>query len=412
MIFTLIIFILFYRNIRIFRCGFTENLPSFYFSGKAKEDIVDVTVTRAQFLRKFKTICPEYIVTKDLSKTNDFGNKIGSLAVKITLTLDDSWLRDPPLEEGETKGAGKWTDNVHKFPSGLSHMVPTFENLEKKALPLHTPLFFERKELEDLLAWSQQAGPNKKMIFDGKVSLDQMVFDQSSCAIDNKFSYSVVDSICRDSLRETLLAEQFTDILKDKFTKILEDWEEVSKDVDSLRSTLEEARDMLTLISPSLGRSRQLQTGLFVSNKQACRQYVLDQFEGHTDTKSAMMGSSFVSPSLFGPIPESLKRRLETSSFQANESYRLKFSKSKNQKNVVNNTASSSKRQRTIQHSPQVSKKPRREQPFSAYQDYYPPNPRPSQGYRQVQNAQSRYQRNQQYQQYQQSRGKKKGGRR
>ena len=154
MIFTLIIFILFYRNIRIFRCGFTENLPSFYFSGKAKEDIVDVTVTRAQFLRKFKTICPEYIVTKDLSKTKDFGNKIGSLAVKITLTLDDRWLGDPPLE-GETKGAGKWTDNVHKFPSGLSHMVPTFENLEKKALPLHTPLFFERKELEELLAWSQ-----------------------------------------------------------------------------------------------------------------------------------------------------------------------------------------------------------------------------------------------------------------
>ena len=79
MIFTLMIFILFYRNIRIFRCGLTENLPSFYFSGKAKEDIVDVTVTRAQFLRRFKTICPEHIVTKDLSKTKDFGSKFAAL---------------------------------------------------------------------------------------------------------------------------------------------------------------------------------------------------------------------------------------------------------------------------------------------------------------------------------------------
>ena len=56
-----------------------------------------MTVTRAQFLRKFKNICPDLIVTKDLSKTKDFGNKLGSLAVKITLNLDDSWLRDPPL---------------------------------------------------------------------------------------------------------------------------------------------------------------------------------------------------------------------------------------------------------------------------------------------------------------------------
>lgn len=112
------------------------------------------------------------------------------------------------------------------------------------------------------------------MIQEGKVTLDRMVFDQSSCAIDKKYLYGIVDSICRDSLRETLVAEQFTDILKDKFSKIIDDWEVVSKDVNALRSSLEEARDMLTLVSPSQGRSRQLQTGLLVSNKKACRQHV------------------------------------------------------------------------------------------------------------------------------------------
>lgn len=317
-----------------------------------------------------------------MSKTKDFGNKIGSLAVKITLTLDDGWLRDPPLEEGETKGAGVWDDDKHKFPSGLSHMVPTFQDLEKKALPLHTPLFFEKEDMESLFAWSSNSGPDHKMIQEGKVTLDRMVFDQSSCAIDKKFLYGIVDSICRDSLRETLVAEQFTDILKDKFSKIIDDWEVVSKDVNALRTALEEARDMLTLVSPSLGRSRQLQTGLMVSNKKACRQHVLDQCEGHDVTKKAMLGSSFVSPSLFGPTPESLKRRLETSSYQANESHKLKFFKSKIQKQkTVTNTASSSKRQQAHLPSPQVSKKPRRDPPFPAYQDQYPPSLRPTQGY-------------------------------
>ena len=325
-------------------------------------------LSRTKFLRRFKLIWPDHVKERDIAKLKDYGSSVAPLAIVCTVALDDGWLRDPPLEGGEASGAGVWKDATHKFPAALTHMVPTINKLELKGIPNPTPLMFQKKEHEDLFAWTRNnTGPDNKLLSDGKVTLDPTVFDVSSTSVDQSFHFGTTDSICRDSLRETLIAEQFVDLLHAKCSTIKENWATVSANVVQLRSAFEETRETLSLISTCLGRSRQVQIGLLVSNKLACRRHVIDRCEGHILTKEAMLGSSFTSPSLFGPVPMSIKKRLETSSSQAVDTYKLTIAplKSNKQPNVTS-PASSSKRQRVRQNFPQVAKRSRNQPPFPA----------------------------------------------
>ena len=339
-------------------------------SGDPKDESVEGHLSRAKFLRRFKLIWPDYVKERDVAKLKDYGSSIAPLAIVCTVTLDDGWLRDPPLEEGEASGAGVWVDKTHKFPSGLTHMVPTYNKLDLKGIPNPTPLMFPRKELEDLFAWSKNSsGPENKLIQDGKVSLDPKVFDVSSTTVDKSLNFGTMDSICRDSLRETLVAEQFADLLQEKCSTIKDNWDTVSADVGQLRSAFDETKETLSLISTCLGRSRQLQIGLLVSNKLACRQHVIDRCDGKDLTKDAMLGSSFASPSLFGPVPMSIKKRLENSSSQTEDTYKLKVNSTNQIQNklpTVNSSSSSSKRRHVRKNFQQVSKRSRNRSPFPA----------------------------------------------
>lgn len=352
-------------------------------SGDPKDDSVDGHLSRTKFLRRFKIIWPDHVKERDIAKLKDYGSSVAPLAIVCTIKLDDGWAADPPLEEGEESGVGVWVDSKHKFPAGLAHMVPTYKKLELKGIPHPTPLIFPRKELEDLFAWTRNsAGPEHKMVHDGKVSLDSKVFDVSSTTVDKTFNFGTLDSICRDSLRETLVAEQFADLLHAKCSSIRENWATVSADVAQLRSAFEDTKETLSLISTCLGRSRQMQIGLFVSNKLACRQHIIERCEGNSLTKEAMLGSSFASPSLFGPVPMSLKRRLETSSSQTLDSYKLKISPANQISTNVNSSASSSKKRQTKRNFQNATKRSRNQSPFPApparfrdqrsYQDFLP----------------------------------------
>ena len=363
--------------------GFSEIIKVYLLSGDPKDDSVDGHLSRTKFLRRFKIIWPDHVKERDIAKLKDYGSSVAPLAILCTIKLDDGWLSDPPLEEGEVNGAGVWVDATHKFPAGLAHMVPTYNRLELKGIPNPTPLIFPTMELEDLFAWTRNsAGPEFKMVHDGKVSLDPKVFDVSSTTVDKKFNFGTMDSICRDSLRETLVAEQFADLLQAKCSSIRENWATVSADVAQLRSAFDETKETLSLISTCLGRSRQMQIGLLVSNKLACRQHVMERCDGNSLTKEAMLGSSFASPSLFGPVPMSLKKRLETSSSQAVDSYKLKIIPTNHNTTNVNSSASSSKKRQAQRNFQNVTKRPRNQLPFPApsarfrnqrsYQDFLP----------------------------------------
>ena len=334
-------------------------------------------MTRGDFIRSIKTIWPEYVFWRDNNKTKQLGVKKGSFIIKIKAKIDDSWIQKPPLEIGETKGPGVW--DISKLPINSNHLIPSVpgKDLERKALPLPCPIEFEDPDLEKLFSLTGGKGPEFKLIQDGKVSLSPHIFDSTHCPIDKNFLFGTVDSICRDSLRESIVAEQFTDLLIEKISNNLAEWGTFSTDLSAMQTFFMDTLSTLSLITTSMCRSRLLLSGLYATNKLSCRQIVLDQCVGPPQTKDLMKASSFVSPTLFGPVPESLKRRLDNSTYGDLNAFKLRINKNMgnfSRNNIVNNGTSTFKRQQSFNPS-QSFKRPRRTQPSFPFSTPFRPTP-------------------------------------
>ena len=82
----------------------------------------------------------------------------------------------------------------------------------------------------------------------------------------------------------------------------------------------------LFFASESAHRSSQFQSAAFTSNKLALRDMVLSCFYGSDSTATVLRGTTFLTPNLFGTIPESLRSSI-TSSHGADGRLSLKSGK-------------------------------------------------------------------------------------
>ena len=71
-------------------------------------------------------------------------------------------------------------------------------------------------------------------------------------------------------------------------------------------------------------KARHTATAIFVSNKRQGRKHVLDRCMGQLHTKQIMKNTSFATPDLFGPPPESLLTRLHGALGNRSLSYTLR----------------------------------------------------------------------------------------
>ena len=78
--------------------------------------------------------------------------------------------------------------------------------------------------------------------------------------------------------------------------------------------SLLEVFDLVVLIAEGTQRSGQSQMAAFVSNKLALRDFVLNKFVYQPTSRHILRGSDFLSPSLFGPLPESFRASLQRNS--------------------------------------------------------------------------------------------------
>ena len=80
-----------------------------------------------------------------------------------------------------------------------------------------------------------------------------------------------------------------------------------------MRSMME-VMSLVVLIAEGNQHSGQSQLAAFVTNKLALRDFVLGKFTCPPASKHILRGSSFLSPKLFGPLPESFKTSLQHNS--------------------------------------------------------------------------------------------------
>ena len=153
--------------------------------------------------------------------------------------------------------------------------------------------------------------PNFKELFESK-SMDKAVLDslvfKDSTPIGLKASPANIDYMLRDIMA--------------KF--------ELYDNMSAESPTLDLIFEIMSLAARTSLKASQTLTAAFVANRTAIRDAVLEKFEGHDTSKENLRGSPFDSKNLFGPIPDSLKEKLNA---QHGERFMLHLPRSKSSPN-------------------------------------------------------------------------------
>ena len=74
--------------------------------------------------------------------------------------------------------------------------------------------------------------------------------------------------------------------------------------------TFDLLKGVMGLTAQTSLKASQCFSAVFVANRVALRELVLDKFDSQSSSREALRGSSFASKELFGPLPDSLKTML------------------------------------------------------------------------------------------------------
>ena len=211
--------------------------------------------------------------------------------LKISPDLTGSWF-DAPDKEDLTDETSYWKASS-KFPC-KTRIVPVHCTL--KAPPKNPYIHI----VDDKL----------KLLFEApvfsSVTLDHTAFDSPTIDL-SRNPHTTLDALIRSSLLDTYTTDEYLKILLDLIPKISlestprEDW---------LRY-LDLAMDVIVMVAENNHRSGQTQLASYVSNKLALRDAVLSKFTSQNTSQNILRGSSFLSPGLFGELPESFKESLK-----------------------------------------------------------------------------------------------------
>ena len=217
--------------------------------------------------------------------------------LKLNINFSNSWLESPaPKQAGDTVGSWDLKENI---PPG--NAVGHFIKKARKSMP-QTPLVsYESEDLEKFLE-----GENLLSSVSNQLELPNDAFSPASFDLPVKAPrYHTIDSLCRKSLKCLFISECLATNAWDHIKSTLKD------NVD--QDTLDDLSNFFPLMLSSMVRGRSLLEAIFAHNKFAFRKFVLDSYVGNIYTKNILFASGLATPYLFGPVPESLQKKLDQS---------------------------------------------------------------------------------------------------
>ena len=211
----------------------------------------------------------------------------------INPNLSGTWL-DPPHKKAPTDSTTYWEHGT-SFPKKTQIAPKVFKDSHMKAPPRISYYTIVDESLRGLLE-----APGFK-----SVHLDQDAFNHASLDVSSS-PHTNLDSLIRLSMLDSFTMEEFLSMAIDLTCKA------------SSQDFTEEDRiahqDLLLRVlvyaSECSHRSTQAQLAAFVANKLALRDTVLTKFSAQSSSREILRGTSFLSPELFGPLPESFKASL------------------------------------------------------------------------------------------------------
>ena len=207
--------------------------------------------------------------------------------------------------------AGSWYDPTHKddvsdtisyWPNGTS--FPTATRVNPKGCKIKAPPRNPFTHIVDDNLRLLLTAPSFST-----VHLDHLAFPISSLDLSHN-AHSRLDSLLRQSMLDNFTIESYIKLLVDLLPPIARG--DLSPE-DRMKSMME-VMGLVALIAEGNQRSGQSQLAAFVTNKLALRDFVLGKFTCPLTSKHILRGSSFLSPNLFGPLPESFKTSLQHNS--------------------------------------------------------------------------------------------------
>ena len=178
----------------------------------------------------------------------------------------------------------------------------------KNKIPLKFDFFIKDEELKTYLEapkWTDKSG---------HIRVNPVVFENSTFSVPKNNICPVVDKFLRDQLTDNLVTDEYIDIT-DNLVKSASNIQRDNPRVDSkyivelLLEKLALIRKSVMLSAASNLRGRHNILAGIVRNKIVLREEVLMAHKGgagSANTKEALLGSTFFSDELFGPVPESV----------------------------------------------------------------------------------------------------------
>ena len=218
---------------------------------------------------------------------------------------EGSWM-DTPKATG-SNAIGVWPAKT-KFPGTAEHMMVPGDF--KNKLPLKFDYHIKDPELKTYLEAPKMVDSK------GHIRVNPVVFQSSSFALPKGNLCPTVDKFLKEQLTDNLITDEYidtTDNLVKSASHIPTDNPGLDKSavVALLLDKLNLTRKSVLLSSASNLRGRHNILSGIVRNKLALREEVLRAHKGGAGsvaTKEALLGSSFFSPDLFGPVPESISQ--------------------------------------------------------------------------------------------------------
>lgn len=251
------------------------------------KDLIDV-LPETTFVNR------ENVVTRDLCK------QAKEIVFNVDYNREDSWLIDPVPSEPEDK-IGVW-DNETKYPSCWGNVTPS---LDGKKIKIVDSIPYEIKDTK-----LSQFFKARSLASYGRVSLPNKVFDKNAVNINKNVNFHTVDFLSRKSLLQNLLGDGLVGSVLDLMDSTLKDWS--SLDNKSLKDRFIAIKKTLKMTYIMNQRCRQYIVATYTNNKMKFRNYILDMSVGSEETKRVLRGSSLFSATLFGDIPESFKKGVDS----------------------------------------------------------------------------------------------------
>ena len=218
---------------------------------------------------------------------------------------EGSWMDTPKALGGNSIGV--WPAKT-KFPGTAENILVPADFKHK--LPLKFDFHIKDPELKTYLE-APRMTDNK-----GSIRVNPVVFESSSFALSKNHFCPIVDKFLKDQLTDNLITDEFID-MTDNLVRSASHIPTDNPGLDTsavnalLIDKLNLIRKSVLLSSANNLRGRHNILSGIVRNKLVLREEVLRAHwggAGSDNTKEALLGSSFFSPDLFGPVPESISQ--------------------------------------------------------------------------------------------------------